>query len=576
MGAYLHQIGSLKKFKIPIMRNLTKQYLLENGYDETLYKSVALYFKQNRYYAIPFEWKELLGQDVLDGIVPLSKRLAQLSISSAKFKKYCCQDEDFEQWLAQINQRAISRQAYLDENPESVEKLKETLRGLSFTKQQKHDLAVTSMTDEVRERMKKSLNSTLELRRDEILAKRAKTLLSKYGVSVSSRVPGAREKAEATNRERYGFRNPAMISPEEIVERLKAVGIIPLSVIESLKAGIDYEARCATCGREFVFHFTATRPTSCPFCNKKSTELERKIARYISRFTKVIPHHRILDGKEIDIYLPEKKIGFEINGSLTHNSGFTPFSDSPKSSNYHQLKSEKAKQQGIKLFHVWEHWEEEKIFNFINAVIGNCTKVYARNLIINESPDKEKVLKFLSENHIHGPRFYSFAITLEDKEGNIFQVMSFIQRRDELELSRLATRANIAVLGGAARIFSRVLLIAKRMKIKRISSFAYRDITPFPEDSVYSRLGFNFIKDTGPMLFFYVYKTLKLKDGSVLKSGVYSREKFMKFKIDKYSGTIVGDTEFVFDKTMTAEDNLAKLGIYSLYNSGCWKFTYNI
>ena len=69
-----------------------------------------------------------------------------------------------------------------------------------------------------------------------------------------------------------------------------------------------------------------------------------------------------LDKKEVDIYLPELNIGIEVNGALSHNSGFSPFDSLPKSPSYHKDKSDLALSKGIRLFHFWEHWDHDKIF----------------------------------------------------------------------------------------------------------------------------------------------------------------------------------------------------------------------
>lgn len=53
----------------------------------------------------------------------------------------------------------------------------------------------------------------------------------------------------------------------------------------------------------------------------------------------------ILKGQEIDLYLPESKIGIEFNGDFYHSSFY-------KEKNYHLAKSKLAKENGVRLVHI--------------------------------------------------------------------------------------------------------------------------------------------------------------------------------------------------------------------------------
>ena len=60
-------------------------------------------------------------------------------------------------------------------------------------------------------------------------------------------------------------------------------------------------------------------------------------------------NNTLLDGKEIDIYLPNLKLGIEFNGNYWH-------CDKLKEISYHKNKSLFAESKGIRLIHIWE-WE---------------------------------------------------------------------------------------------------------------------------------------------------------------------------------------------------------------------------
>ena len=60
-------------------------------------------------------------------------------------------------------------------------------------------------------------------------------------------------------------------------------------------------------------------------------------------------------GLEIDIYLPELKIGFEFNGLYWHSELF-------KDKNYHLDKTKYFKENGIRIIHVcaYRDWETDR------------------------------------------------------------------------------------------------------------------------------------------------------------------------------------------------------------------------
>lgn len=70
-----------------------------------------------------------------------------------------------------------------------------------------------------------------------------------------------------------------------------------------------------------------------------------------------------LDGKELDIYIPELKLALEYNGSAFHHSNCS-LSDaflmkSYKDPEYHMFKFNKCKEQGITLIHIYDFEEYE-------------------------------------------------------------------------------------------------------------------------------------------------------------------------------------------------------------------------
>lgn len=80
---------------------------------------------------------------------------------------------------------------------------------------------------------------------------------------------------------------------------------------------------------------------------------EREILEFIKSILPkneiIIYHDTItLDGQELDIYIPNKKIAIEYNGAYWHSDLF-------KTKKYHLNKSKMAEKQGIRLIHIYDY-----------------------------------------------------------------------------------------------------------------------------------------------------------------------------------------------------------------------------
>jgi hypothetical protein len=381
------------------------------------------------------------------------------------------------------------------------------------------------------------------------------------------------EAARKTSLLKYGKQSSSMLSEEEMRQRLLRYSIVANPLPPDCSPNKEWDAICTTCGRPFKFSFYSAIPSICPFCNKNSTILERAIQQaLISNGINIIPHYRKLEGsKEIDIYLPDLNIGFEINGALTHNSGYSPFG-TPKQRNYHEQKTKQAEDLGISLYHLWEHWGIDKC---LDVALAKCRifkhRYYARKLTLSDSIQKDDVFRFLNKYHVEGAHQFSKAFCLLQGT-EIIQVLTAEFQSEQTKISRLCTKGSSIVVGGTERLFKALLTQTN----SPIISEAYRDLTPNPDNSIYARLGFKCSYVSEPMLFFYADATVRKGDKTIITRGVYTRQRFMKHKLKDLEGAYIKDGVFHFDASRSASDMLKDIQIYELYNSGCWKFTYNI
>lgn len=198
----------------------------------------------------------------------------------------------------------------------------------------------------------------------------------------------------------------------------------------------------------------------CPACNTSS--LEAEVLFYLNSIgVKYLLHYRPewLDGKEIDIFIPELNVGIEINGSYWHSDKF-------KDKWYHFEKWDLCNQNNIRLLNIWEHyWKidiRKKIYKSkIKHLLKMDEKIFARKCSI-EKIESHSAKLFHIENHLEGfsiPYKDSFSIGLSYNDV-VYMVATvgqfFNQNRNcfEWKLQRLSTRNNYTVVAGVSRIVS--------------------------------------------------------------------------------------------------------------------------
>ena len=202
----------------------------------------------------------------------------------------------------------------------------------------------------------------------------------------------------------------------------------------------------------------------------------------------------ILDGYEIDIFIPEFNLGIEFNGVYWHCDKFVP-------KKYHQMKTLLAQSKGIFLYHIFEYeWlntdKRSIIISQLKTLLGKVSDViYARKCNIISLP-VDKAKKFLNENHIQGHRNATVRYALE-YQGNIVCVMTFgkayLSRQHNIwEIYRLCSLKNVVVIGGASKLYTHFL---RQLKPDKVITFC--DACK-GKGNIYQKLGFNFLEITSP------------------------------------------------------------------------------
>lgn len=290
----------------------------------------------------------------------------------------------------------------------------------------------------------------------------------------------------------------------------------------------------------------------CPKCTVNISYSEKEISDFIRENYDgtVINNYRGFDSKkEIDIYLPDLKIGFEYNGLLWHS---TKYSDNNSMLNKLNI----IESYGIKCINIFEdEWifKKEICKSRIINIIGKSNKIYARKCEIKEISYNE-TYSFLEQNHIQGhvPSKHNIALYYNNE---IVSIMTFGALRKNLgyknkdgyfELLRFCNKLNLTVIGGPSKLFSYFI---KTYKPIEILSYADRR---WSQGNLYDKLGFNFIDNTKPN-YFYVGKNQKRINRFTFRKDVLVEE-------------------FGCPKDMTEVNFCSSLGFYQIFDCGSKKY----
>ncbi len=274
----------------------------------------------------------------------------------------------------------------------------------------------------------------------------------------------------------------------------------------------------------------------CSICNPSSSTFEQEIRDITGGFS----DKTILNGYEIDIYIPDYKLAIECNGDYWYSES------TGKDRNYHLNKTNKCLEKGIQLIHIFESsWNEKKDIwiSIINNKLGKSNKIFARKCILKEViKDEEK--EFINENHLQGFSGSSICYGLY-YNNELVCLMSFgkprFSNKYDWELIRLCTKIGFNVIGGASK------LLKHFHKNNKGSIISYSDRL-YSDGGIYKKLGFTFSHYSKPGYFYF-------KHG---KS--FNRQLFMKHLLHSKLD--------IFDESKTESENMRLNGFHKVWDCG--------
>lgn len=367
---------------------------------------------------------------------------------------------------------------------------------------------------------------------------------------------------------------------EALINKYESIGIRRLTV---------NICECTRCGSVFVVSKSASDASHmldlrlkagkspCPWCgemprnvrnNSSCRGSELEIARLYPNLSIGSIRPEWMQGLEIDLYDPDRKIGLEFHGMFWH-------SDRKGESGKHKRKADLCEEHGVQLIQIYEsEWatRKEQVIDKLDSIFHrNMTPVSARKLTVHVMETKKEraaVTAFMEAAHIQGAAVSTWAVALMDGEEIIacctFKYGTGYASGGQAagtgkywELNRYATKLHTLVRGGLSRCIR--AFEKSHPEVNTIVSFADRRWT-CPTRSAYASSGF---METGRVEPNYQYTDLKASHG--LRNKQYMRKSSIEERARKDPS---GPESRVFSTEKTEYEMARELGYYRIYDAG--------
>ncbi len=424
----------------------------------------------------------------------------------------------------------------------------------------KYGVSNTAKLKSVQEKIKqtnlKRYGGTAPACSKEIQEKIKQTNLKRYGGTAPACSKEIQEKIKQTNLIRYGIYYPISInnSSNENKKELalkKLQSINNFEFIEQVYVGIqnNYYFKCQDCNNIFLKNGEQAllNGIRCPSCSPTGiSSYETEISSFLKTLN--IEHinntRKIISPYEIDIFIPEKKLGIEINGLYWH-------SDIYKENKYHLKKFQLCQNEGVKLLQFFEDEIIEKkeiIFSKLKIELGIYKeKIFARKCIIKKINNKE-CDDFLEKNHLIGKDKSSIKIGLY-YENNLVSLMTFKKRKSGYVLNRFCNKQETVIVGAFSKLLSN---FKKNYKYDFIESFSDNR---YSNGNVYDKNNFILDSEVKPSYWY-----------------IFGIKRYHKFNFRKKEIIKKFSNKYNINESMTENEMMKKVKAKKIYDAGLKKW----
>lgn len=269
----------------------------------------------------------------------------------------------------------------------------------------------------------------------------------------------------------------------------------------------------------------------CPHCGYSISKGEQELLEWLKGYFPDTYHAtRILDRKDIDVYIPSRKLGIEFNGIYFHSTRL-------KNKDDHRLKFMNARKKGIYLMQFWDfEWRDKP--DVIKSIILDTLGIYKVQLAVKDSKvvdvSRETAKQFCEENSLQEFRDTHICKgLLHEKEGLVAMLACTVNG----ELVHFIVKKYYHVKGSLPKLMNNLYI--KHVNLDRRLDTGDR----------YLRYGFYASKILPPDYFYE-------------RHGQYagSRQMFQKHKLK--------DILPVYDDSLTETQNMEANDYYAVYDCG--------
>lgn len=413
--------------------------------------------------------------------------------------------------------------------------------------------------------------------------KRKRTKRKKYGdpnyINKEKKKQTCREKYDDPH---YNNRKQAVATRknskyEELLNNPKFSNVLPQFSKEKYngaKKYVKYSFKCNKCGKDFEDYLYSGNVPRCPNCydgwnHVGSSEKEKGVANFVEEILpdseEVIKNDRdVLNGKELDVFIPSKQIAIEFDGLYWHSE-----LQGEKDKNYHLKKTKACEERGIHLIHIFENeWTQKQdiVKSRLRHILGasNQNSIYARNCSVKQIENDQKK-EFLENYHIQGAGRSKVKLGIfygEFFDSKLVGVMTFGTpsvaqghkedgRREQWEMKRFALSR--LVVGGAGKLFKHFI---RNFDCTKLKTYADRRWST-KLDNVYEKIGFEHIGSSEPN---YYYFRREKGASQELKHRFNFRKNVLDEKLDS------------FNPDLTEWENMQRNGYDRIWDCGHLKY----
>jgi len=391
---------------------------------------------------------------------------------------------------------------------------------------------------------------------EEVKLKTIKTNIARYGVDNVMKLDRVKAIFKEGSIKKYNTEYPAQSKSSKIrIENKEKY--VKINILNNENG--FYTVKCNTCNElsefnnnELNYRFKNEIPIckTCVDIKNNISYPENEIIEFINSLNTITikSNRKILNGKELDIYLPSHNLAIEYNGLYWHSEIY-------KDDKYHLNKTNECEKLGIQLIHIFEdEWLTKKdiVKSRLSNILGvTSNKIFGRKCVIKEVSSKNSKL-FLDNNHIQGNvnstirlgLYYGSELVSLMTFGGLRKSLGLNHKEDSYELIRFCNKLNTTVIGGADKLLKNFI---KDYKPKEIISYADRR---WSLGNLYEKLGFKKHNNTKPN-YFYINNI--------------KRENRYKYRKD----VLVKEG---YDHSKTEHQIMLDRGIYRIYDCGTIKY----